>query len=593
MKRESARRNIVKITMLGLASVLLLGIVVFVLFRYKCVGVKKRIFIEKASFFSPFSEEEKVNINKYLKCLQVQNESISGFFNRFASATALDLYNINAIVSMASLIPEYDLAELSAELSYLNQIEYDGLDFLNLIYLTDICNKLNIGLDYGRINESFKRFYDEETKLFFIDGPEDDIHSKLVATFNVFNALDGNLDFDYYRIADGAQAALNEYVFSMNYSFNSMFNSGGDIICLLGKMGLQELIDEQMISEWIDYWERYYDSISIDSINAALIYSGFAEVKQVFDSQYGCERIYNYYCSLNRSSLSEIDDLWMLCNVLERCKSLDNKSVNDLITARMDELMNADLVDCEIDLRSTVFGVLLAEASGFDYDKEKVRNYVKENYDIYDEYESVYDKASSLYYNIMLDQMVNGYDQHYDRSFLQKRVNDLLSELDYGKENIVTDISTARRIVEIVSDLRSHGVDIDLNYMQLFKLRRMINRFYKDDAWRESALIIDAYIIDNALSMNIITQKELMEVYDKLTEAGGTRQITDETTSADICTTYLFFAMFNRIDEDSFTESQKEYILSTKIEEGIFSYSDTQSLYDLSTIAYGNSILGY
>ena len=581
----------IKKTLIAAMVIFVVPVMIFFILSSRHVDVKKSTFLEAADISWDFTKEEKANISKYLSFMQIQEGVQSGFSSGAGNGSSLDLYNANAAVTLAKMTQGNSLSEIRDRMLFIKTVNPDNLDFLNLTYLANIGNQLGIELDYNRINDALVKYYDEKSKLFFLFGEGDGIHVELVATINVLRAFGDNLDGKRFSVSDGAKAALSGYAFSMDSS-NTMYNSGGDIICLLKELGLQTLVDESKGAEWISYWEKAYDGMNIKTLSDALAFSSFAEVKQAFDPEYGRERIYKYYCSLDRQQLSETDDILMLSDVLKKGRPLDNHDVNKAINEKLSGLMNK-LVDSEMDVRSTAFGVMLSEKTGFDYDKEKVREYVKKNYDTYHDNGNLYDKVVVLYYNIMLDQLVNGYDQNYNAKFFQEQIDRLLSELEYGKKNMASDISSARRIVEIVSDLRTFGVEVDLNYRQRYKLLKLVRLFSKNDNLKNTALIVDAYVIDDALSLGIIKESDVIKTYSELSEEGGARQYCSEEAVADVCTTYLFFALLNRLNEYSYINSQKQFILSTRVEEGIFSYRYGEGTVDLGTIAYGNSIYGY
>ncbi len=573
------------------AAVLLLVVAGILAFSYRQIKVKESTFIEAPNLIKDLTEEEKANINRYLAYMQIQEEDRFGFTTTTGGASSLDLYNANALVSLVTMLPDYDLSGLRESMVFLESVNPRNLDFLNLVYLANIGQKLELVLNDSQLNDCLAKYYDDKTQLFFMSKPDDGIHIELVATLNVLRAFGNQLDMDRFCVVEGVKNALAEYEFLME-STNTMFNSGGDILCCLGALGLQKSVDEKQLEEWLDYWKVPYEEMSLNTLSDALIFSSFAEVMQVFMPDYGCERIYEYYCSLDRQQLEEIEDILMLSDVLKNGVTLDNATVNKALSEKARE-QTEHLIAMGIDVRATVFGVALAEKTGFPYNKEKVKKYIQDTYNSYGESESLYIRVQTLYYNLMLDQLVNGYDQDYNDAFFQKQVNDLLSECNFGEQNLAADISSARRIVEIVSDLRTFGVDISLNSRQYTKLKNALEDFRQNTMLWESALIIDAYIIDDRLSLGVVVEEDLGKVLHSLTKDGGVCQYVDETARPDICTTYLFFSLLNGMNEYSYLESQKGFVLQTKVEEGVYTYDNEKSIIDLSTIAYGNSIAGF
>ena len=91
------------------------------------------------------------------------------------------------------------------------------------------------------------------------------------------------------------------------------------------------------------------------------------------------------------------------------------------------------------DLKSTVFGVLLSTYTDYEINTEKINQYVDQTYKAIDSLESGYEQSQSLYYAIILDQLLNGYEKSYDVTFIQNQIDRILNEMDY-EENLMADI---------------------------------------------------------------------------------------------------------------------------------------------------------
>lgn len=580
-----------KIFILVVVLLVLAGVIIFAIAN-KQVEIIKSTFIEAPNVTRELTGKEKENINRYLEYLQIHEESRYVFSTGSNGNSSMDLYNANAVVSLVTLIPGYNVKELCERMQFLKSINPETLDFLNLIYMSNIGHNLKIELDFTKLNDCLCKFYDEQTKLFFVGDPNDGIHIELVATINVLRSFKSQLDTSRFHVVEGVKMALAHYKF-LTGSNETMYNSGGDILCCLGELGLQQIVDDKLVENWLGYWRSSYDTMTITSLSDALSFSSFAEVMQVFAPDYGRDRIYSYYCSLDQKQLEEIDDISMLSDVLKKSDELKDNSVNDILIDKVNKLMG-NMVETKLDVRSTAFGVALAQKTGFQYDEEKVGHFIEDNYRTYIEINNIYDRVSILYYNLMLDQLVNGYDQNYNKDFFQNQINTLLGEMEFEEQNLAAEIITARRIVEIASDLRMFDVDISLRAKQCRKLRNALIKFSQDDFLANSVLIIDAYIIDSSLSLGLINKEDVKTVLLKLVEeGGGSRQYLDETVCADVYTTYLFFSLLNSFNDFTLLESQQSFVSSLKVEDGVFAFSTDPNIIDLSTIAYGNSIFGF
>lgn len=140
------------------AAVLLLVVAGILAFSYRQIKVKESTFIEAPNLIKDLTEEEKANINRYLAYMQIQEEDRFGFTTTTGGASSLDLYNANALVSLVTMLPDYDLSGLRESMVFLESVNPRNLDFLNLVYLANIGQKLELVLNDSQLNDCLAKY---------------------------------------------------------------------------------------------------------------------------------------------------------------------------------------------------------------------------------------------------------------------------------------------------------------------------------------------------------------------------------------------------------------------------------------------------
>ena len=170
MTKEKNKAKSKQITSIAIAIVILIAVIVSSIQFYGNSTVtigNKYSFSEMYGMDFTIEKSGQNNINSILHSLNIEDSYFFGFSNN--TNITIDLYMANAIVNAAKLIPEYNLASLKQNLSFLNNTNIESLDFLNLSYYIELCLNLEIELDYPKIVSALSNYYDKETNLFFID----------------------------------------------------------------------------------------------------------------------------------------------------------------------------------------------------------------------------------------------------------------------------------------------------------------------------------------------------------------------------------------------------------------------------------------
>lgn len=576
-------RNILIITFL--AVIIAITACIFIN-RYRKAEINKQSFSEM--HIPSLSDMPKDNINDVLQSLYVENNEVCGFADK--SYKSIDLYTADSIVKLAGALPKYDIGLLKNNFLFLSATDVTKLDLLNLLYYVDLCGQMDIDLDYDMVNNELCKYYDKNQCLFFLDSESDSAHIKLVITALVKKTMKNNLDEKTFELEKGIVQVYDNYEFLTGNS-SSLYNSGGDILHCISVFGMNETADMSELAEWFEYWKKTYEDMSIDTSTDALMYSEFLNIAVIFDEKYSREKLDNYYNALDEQKVEEIQDLHIIFNIMDNMDSADNEKVNGLIINRINNALSSESpVTLETDLKSTVYGVLLSQYTGFSYDEDKIKAYINSIYDRDTSGENVYERSSNLYYVIILEQLVNNYEVDYGIKHIQKQIDDMLSEMDYSTESLGSDIISTRRLVEIVSDLRIFDADIKLTQKQINKIKKGIKAALQQEGLKNSVLINDMYIIDRILSLNLVSDEALSEVYNSLTVDGGSRSTAETDAEPDITSTYQFFSSLEMMNNYENIEEQRKFISTHEIKDGLYVNEINDSQMELSVIAYGNSI---
>lgn len=526
------------------------------------------------------------NIRSILHSLSTEDPYLFGFTNN--DNISINLYTPNAIVNVAKLIPDYNLDYLKQNLSFLNKTCIEGMDILNLLYYVELCSSLEIDIDYPGVFSALLKYYDEEAGLFFIDSIEDLMGNKLIVTSMVKRILGDKLPSKPFKLESGIKKVYETYNFQTEDSI-TLYNSGGDILFTMSVFRLEDQINKGKLNTWFVYWKDIYESIPINSFMSALQYSEYLNVARVFDPDYPNKKLQDYYHTLTTGDIEGIGDINVLYNILKNVRPLDNEVFNNTLAKHIEETAKGKhLFSFNLDVQSTVYGVLLARKADYSLNEKKIKNYIQYNYAEIPSIENSYDRTSELYFNVILDQLINGYEQEYDIYYFQSQVNAILKSLRYD-QYLAADVICARRIVEIVMDLQMFDVDIHLSKAQRWRIHRGLQRAFKNDSLKNSVFINDIFIVDRALELNLVSDEEFIGIYNKLVSDGGACAIKNE--EPDILTTYQFMVSLGRINNFEYLDSQKEFVESLMVKDGVYKLDNhTSDVNDTTVIVRANAI---
>lgn len=555
---------------------------------------KEHIFIEKFSFSEVansnfnLSSAEQENIKLALESRVREDERYYGFAGN--SLNNIDLYNLNMVVDFCEIMGEYQYDEIKERFSFISKIELNSLDFLNVIYYVNICKALSIKIDYANVNKVLIKNYDESLELFFVDDTNDSINVKLIATAICKKALGEELYKDFFAPENGIRKAFDNYNFKTGTDA-SFYNSGADIIYCYSVFNIVGELDFSKLNSWFEYWKNVNESFEIESFLAALQYSEYLNVATVFDASYSSRKLYEFYNGISSESILESDDLYTVYNILKNIRTLDNSKVNEIFKTKLDGILNSNnLYDSKIGIKSTAFGVILANKVGFSINRNKLNNYISSNYKNLNSIQNDYERTDTLYYTLILDQALNGYDIKYDKELFQTQIDKTLSSINYTK-NIAADIVITRKLVELVMDLEIFDVEVKLTNAQASKIRNGIKKALADDNNVYSSLLCDLFIINDSMSFELLNNQRFLEAFQKLSDDGGNKSILSGDTQPDMWTTYQFLYCLERLNNYDNIKQQKEFVDSIEVNEGIYKRDITSyNFSEFSEILYGNYI---
>ena len=137
---------------------------------------------------------------------------------------------------------------------------------------------------------------------------------------------------------------------------------------------MTEEIDKENLNPWFAFWKNQYESIYVNSMMSALQYSEFLNVARIFEPDYSCGKLQEYYNGLVKEDLENTDDIYIFYNAVRNIKEFNNINANEAIKLRIDSAIgNNQLFQSEIDIESTARGVLLARNIIIQLIKEKYR----------------------------------------------------------------------------------------------------------------------------------------------------------------------------------------------------------------------------
>lgn len=584
------RKTIIK-TMVILASLIaIIGTVLSVNINFREYEIKEKYSIsEIANTFVTLNDIEKANINRKLKSEISENDNLFGFKS---DAVGTDLYFLNSLVEIAKTLNNAQtLKMLKDKTTILAQADPYSMSILNLIYYIDICEYFDINYIEEQVIASLEKFYDRQDKLFFLNNSKDTVNVKLAITALCCKTIPKILTEKRFEADVGIQSAYEKYKFSTAQS-NTFYNSGGDIIYCYSILGC---ITDSILSkhrEWFELWKSRYEATTINNIENALAYSEFYKIAIIFDKNYDNRKIQNFYNNLTKDDLPENIDFYLLSNCIKNSGCFNNNDLNLYIANKINVLIALKpLFEMDIDVVNTVYGVVLAKNTGYEIDKQKLQNYINQNYNKINSMKNTADIINNLYYMIILDELNNNYIMNKDSKYIQNIIDKSIKSITFN-DDITNDIVIARKALEIVTDLQLHGVNVHINTYQIGKIRKGLAKAAINQNIINSVIITDLYIIDDIINADIISKDLFHRTYKTLTLDGGSKAVLEEDNyPADISTTYRFLICFDRMNNYSNLHEQQKYAKSLQLSDGIYRKNLLDNSHaGLESILFGNSI---
>ncbi|NCU26074.1 hypothetical protein EOM86_05050 [Candidatus Nomurabacteria bacterium] len=497
----------------------------------------------------PGYPESREDILEILQSTVVENEDQMGFTEGLGAGCA-DLYHFHSLVSISEAVESNVMrTELRKKTDIICGVNTALLEILDLIYYIEICDHLGIGYNSDAAMDDFEKYYDESADLFFLEDSNDDFHTKTIISVMCVKALPELVSDERFDIADGLLRVYESYIFGTDPSV-TLYNSGGDILYAMSVLGIADESVVEARREWFGFWSERYEDMDIGDLGAALAFSEYIKIAQIFDEDIRrSDKIRNYYMSLGAKDLNDDTDYLMLSNSMVLAGERNNDVFNKAVETKVSELIgNRPALEIVIDPVATVHGVMLAKCSGFGINRSKLQNYINECYEKTEDAKQPADIINMLYYAIILDEQNNNYKISASDDFVRKHVDRTIKALKFGAD-INNDIVSVRKAVEIVMDLQIHGRDIRLNMGQVRKIRRGIIKALDRETITGSVLLTDLYLIDHALDAGLVDEERLTEVYDLV---GG-----DCMYNA-----HRFMICFDRAGIDRYADEQKAYVRS-------------------------------
>lgn len=592
---KNVARGKIKRIIIALSGLAVVVVVTVLLLKWhgRTKEIKPDGLFESFEIQGELTDEEKGKIHELLEEMWLEDEECAGFSTFSQLTIPMYLYRVNALVSMAGLLPDYDLSSLRERYLFLADIRPEKLGYDDLLAYVRICRILDINFDRQRAEDCLSRYYDESIclfKAFDVEG----IGTSLTDSADALSAF-GKLDLNRFHIREGIKKAYDSCEFTMDKEKGSLESSGGDVLYCAAVYGMTDLPDWDKLSEWLAYWKAESDSeVNSSDISWASISARYFSVMSMGRYPGYAEQVsHKYYESLDSETLSgDSGSLHGFVFALENNNEWGNETVNTLLKALIDRETARRQIDIgtESSAGGTAVGLRLAEKVGFPLKVEKIRSFLERNYlELEENGElSVSDRVYQLYGVLELDIAMNGNIIGRSEEFWQKQIDLIFSESS-GSASLY-DLEYA---VEIVSELSGRGFGVELSSNQRALIKKEIKWAMKEESIRNSSGIARLAYIDRILSLHIVSEKEVDKAYNLLRCEGGIR--SDENSSAAaLYPTYEFFCLFAKTGERERLEELRS-CAETYYSEGYYCLGGDylSESYHIGTVVAGYVMRGY
>ena len=530
---NSTFKNIILVT-------LFLGVT---LFLFGCSSesfefAEKRTIDDLSCSSMNLSFQEKEKINNCLSKWYYEDLYDSGFVGD--GNNTVDYYRLYNIARMAVLLEDdATLRFLKSNLSFLEDCDVSEYGILNLVYYKYLCDQFKYEYNEKEMKSVLAKHYDKKECVFFLNSVSDtDSLKYTLSSLCVEHCSDLISDLlEEMKLKCNQSLRNTNFIMDTKYAF---YSSGAGIIYYCNMIGVDVDLSDERIVSWFNYWKDIYESSYIRDLTSAASYSEFLKIAFLFDSNYSNEKINFVYRSLNSNQLDSIEDIQFVYNAIKYCTKLDNEEINSLILAKINSILSKELFPSRISVRSTAFGVAISKITGFNYNVDKVKNFLKEEYNMLLSNSNIYNAIESLYYLVGIDQIINGISHHiYDDVDIQNIINSLLGSLNYTANASLSDLMAVRYLVEVVSAIECLFGSVKLTTGQVDDIREFMNICYNTDAIKNSIYLLFVRSVDKRLGLNVVESIALSNAIDKLLYENGFKLDVGQK-SEDIFSTFLF-----------------------------------------------------
>lgn len=187
-------------------------------------------------------------------------------------------------------------------------------------------------------------------------------------------------------------------------------------------------------------------------------------------------------------------------------------------------------------LIETYYGVVISDIVHFDYNREKVINF------LYYKKSEIMQNMGTINSNGLIDIyfliVMNEYFEEnliddYDRILLGGSIDDYLNEIKYDNDEIVMNVQNVRFSVEIL-----HLLNYKISSSNRDRIVDFLNQLFLDGDIKESVLISEVYLI---CKYTDIDDSEIRYTFENLYYNGGFRYYNDSNLPPDVISTAKMF----------------------------------------------------
>lgn len=211
------------------------------------------------------------------------------------------------------------------------------------------------------------------------------------------------------------------------------------------------------------------------------------DIVEIFapDSLDSNDLMQKYFESLLVSQIPDSFDPNLWSTIMKYVKTPQNNMeiFNRILSSANEDISNLVISNKNIDVAETAFGIALANATGFEINKDYINNTLN---DIYSNYvvksSDPYDMAYYLYYYLYAFEINNDYSPFINNipfsvSELQNIVNKILDSLTYSNDMIMVDLMTARYTIDVIANMNLFNVDLHISNKQAKKIINALSKF--------------------------------------------------------------------------------------------------------------------